>query len=79
MERIDLLLTDVIMPGMNGKVLSDRLKEKRPSLKTLFISGYTDDVIIHHGIIEPGIELLMKPFSRSALLQSIRRVICTPV
>jgi PAS domain S-box-containing protein len=78
MDRIDLLLTDVIMPGMNGKVLSDTLQARRPGLRTLFISGYTDDIIIHHGILEPDIELLIKPFSRAGLLGSIRRIMGVP-
>ena len=72
---IDLLLTDVIMPGMNGKMLAERLKKNIPNLKIMFISGYTDDVIIHQGILEPGFELLMKPFTSADLLRSIRRVI----
>ncbi len=72
---IDLLVTDVIMPGMNGRMLAERLKESIPSLKILFISGYTDDVINHHGILEPGFELLMKPFTSADLLRNVRRVI----
>ncbi len=72
---IDLLLADVIMPGMNGKMLAERLKKNIPNLKIMFISGYTDDVIIHQGILEPGFELLMKPFTSADLLCSIRRVI----
>ena len=72
---IDLLVTDVIMPGINGKVLSERLKKDIPGLKVLFISGYTYDIIVHQGILDPGITLLMKPFTRTELLRSVRRVI----
>lgn len=72
---LDLLITDVVMPGMNGKMLAERLKKNIPELKVLFISGYTDDVIVHHGILDPGFELLMKPFTRAELLRNVRRIL----
>ncbi|MFH1747621.1 MAG: response regulator [Planctomycetota bacterium] len=74
-NRIDLLLTDVIMPNMNGRQLSDLLGHAHPNLKTLYISGYTADVIAHHGVLDDGIEFLEKPFSRSALLRRVRQVL----
>ncbi|MDX9868534.1 MAG: PAS domain S-box protein [Kiritimatiellia bacterium] len=62
-ETIDLLLTDVIMPGMNGRDLARALQERRPSLKTLFMSGYTANVIAHHGVLDEGIQFIQKPFT----------------
>jgi PAS domain S-box-containing protein len=72
LEEIALLVTDVIMPGMNGKELADRLKQSRPELKVLFISGYTADAIAQHGILEEGIEFLPKPFTPRDLLAKLR-------
>src|SRR5580704_9577420 len=65
--RIDLLLTDVVMPGMNGRLLADRLLSKRPGLKVVFIAG--------HGVLEPGTHLLHKPFTEDALIRKIREVL----
>ncbi|MBU0729158.1 MAG: response regulator [Proteobacteria bacterium] len=73
--RIDLMLTDVIMPDMNGKELADRIKETRPELKTLFMSGYTDNVIAHHGILDKDISFISKPFSPAALAQKVRETL----
>ena len=72
---IDLLLTDVIMPGMNGKQLSDTLGQQRPDLKTVFFSGYSADVISHHGVVDEQVELVNKPFEHRDLLQRLRRVL----
>ena len=72
---IDLLITDVIKPSMNGKELYNRLKQKRPDLKVLFISGYTDNVIGHHGIPDNNVAFLEKPFTISGLSQKVREVI----
>lgn len=69
--RIDLLLTDVIMPEMNGRELANRLVEEVPDLRVLFISGYTSDVIAHHGVLSANIAILEKPFSRKALLSRV--------
>jgi CheY-like chemotaxis protein len=74
---IDLLLTDVVMPGMNGKGLSDDLKEVYPSLKTLFISGYTADVIASRGILDREVAFLYKPFSPDELAAKIRNVLAS--
>jgi len=73
---IDLLITDVIMPDLNGRVVSDRLQASRPGLPTLFISGYPSDVIAHHGVLDEGVEFLEKPFTRQDLLARIREVLC---
>ena len=70
--RIDLLITDVVMPGMNGRALRDRLRTTCPDMKCLFISGYTADVIAHHGVLEDGVLFLQKPFAIQALAQMVR-------
>jgi nitrogen-specific signal transduction histidine kinase/ActR/RegA family two-component response regulator len=69
---IHLLLTDVVMPGMNGRALAESLVAARPALKVLFMSGYTDDVIAHRGVLEAGTLLIEKPFSALALLGRVR-------
>jgi PAS domain S-box-containing protein len=77
-DAIDLLLTDVVMPGMSGKELHERLKEKQPDLKALFMSGYTEDIIAHHGVLEKGTELLDKPFNIESLTRKVREVLNKP-
>ncbi len=72
---IDLLLTDVIMPGGNGKTLADELAQIRPSLKCLFMSGYTDDTIVQYGILAPGSAFLQKPFTVQGLVRKVREVL----
>ncbi|GAB4362538.1 MAG: hypothetical protein Kow00128_02320 [Deltaproteobacteria bacterium] len=74
-EPIHLLLTDVVMPGMDGKTLADRLRGKRPGLETLFMSGYTADVISRQGVLEPGIAYLQKPFSPKQLAARVRETL----
>jgi len=72
---IDLLITDVIMPGMNGRDLANELQSRFKNLKCLFISGYTADVIAHHGVLDDGMQFLQKPFSMEALAEKIRGII----
>jgi PAS domain S-box-containing protein len=72
---IDLLLTDVVMPGMNGRQLSERLRASRPGLRCLFMSGYTADVLAPHGVLEAGVELLHKPFSIQSLSEKVREIL----
>jgi two-component system cell cycle sensor histidine kinase/response regulator CckA len=72
---IDLLITDVVMPGESGPKLAARLVQKRPGLKVLYVSGYTANAIVHNGLVDPGITFLQKPFSRDALGQKVREVI----
>jgi len=70
---IDLLFTDVIMPGdMNGRQLADEATKRRPQLKTLFTSGYTENAILHHGRLDPGVLLLAKPYRKPELARMIR-------
>jgi len=69
---IHLVLTDVVMPGMNGRALAEKLMATRPELKVLYMSGYTDDVIVHSGVLEAGTLLIEKPFRAVALLERVR-------
>jgi two-component system, cell cycle sensor histidine kinase and response regulator CckA len=73
--RFDLVLTDVIMPEMSGKTLASRLAEASPGTKILFMSGYTDDTIAHHGILDPGTHFIAKPFTPSGLALKVREVL----
>jgi CheY-like chemotaxis protein len=77
-ERIDLLLTDVIMPGMSGREVGLLLGPAHPNMKVLFVSGYTDESIVREGILEPGIAFLQKPFTADALARKVREVLDAP-
>jgi PAS domain S-box-containing protein len=74
-ERIDLLLTDVMLPGMNGRDLAEKARELRPGIKALFMTGYARDVIVHQGRLDPGIDLIEKPFRRETLATRIREIL----
>jgi two-component system cell cycle sensor histidine kinase/response regulator CckA len=71
----DLLLTDVVMPGMNGRVLAEQLLPRQPGMKVLFMSGYTDSFIAGHGVLDPGTNLLHKPFTEDVLIRKTREVL----
>jgi len=73
--RIHLLLTDVIMPGMNGRALAQRLSELRPDLRVVYMSGYTEEAITRHGVLEPGLTYVQKPFTPEGLARKVREVL----
>jgi FixJ family two-component response regulator len=73
--QIDLLITDVIMPGMNGKKLIEKLSAFNSESKSIFMSGYPCDVIAQHGVLDEGIDFLQKPFSVRKLAEKVREVL----
>jgi CheY-like chemotaxis protein len=72
---IHLLLTDVVMPALSGRELAEKLTKLHPELKILFMSGYTDDTVVRHGVLESGMAYLQKPFSPDALARKVREVL----
>jgi CheY-like chemotaxis protein len=74
-RRIDLLLTDIVMPRLDGRELANQLVSLRPNLKVLYMSGYTDDVIAHRGNLTQGTVLVQKPFTKSTLLRKVRETL----
>jgi CheY-like chemotaxis protein len=76
-QAVGLVITDVIMPQMGGNVMAEWLKATYPDIKILFTSGYTDDAIAHHGVLEPGVAFLPKPYTPATLVRKVREMLDT--
>jgi CheY-like chemotaxis protein len=74
-SALDLLLTDIVMPGMSGPMLASELVARRPGLLVLFMSGYTDETVVRHGVLEAGTAFLQKPFTSAGLASKVRQVL----
>ena len=75
-QTFDLLFTDVVIPGgMSGRELADEVAKRRPGLKVLYTSGYTDNAIVHHGKLDDGVMLLTKPYRRNQLAEMVRKAL----
>lgn len=77
-EPMALLVTDVVLPNINGKELSQQLLRRYPRMRTLFVSGYTEDTISHHGVLKAGTAFLQKPFPINVLARRTREVLDAP-
>jgi len=78
-EKIHLLVTDVVMPNLKGREPAERLSSWYPSIKCLFMAGYTEELIADHGVLEPGINFVEKPFPASTLSEQVRKALDSPV
>jgi FixJ family two-component response regulator len=70
-----MLVTDVVMPGLGGRQVAETLEAKFPEMKVLYVSGYTDDAILRHGVLRAEVAFLNKPYSASTLIEKIRRIL----
>ncbi len=78
-KAVNLLLTDVVLPGgMNGRELATEIERRTPGIPVLFMSGYTEDAIIHHGRLDADAKLLQKPFRKADLARAVRKVLDSP-
>jgi CheY-like chemotaxis protein len=76
-EPVDLIVTDIVLPGMNGRVMAARLRERHPESQVLYMSGYADEAIVRHGVLEPGTHFLQKPFNGDDLARAVRDTLTT--
>jgi CheY-like chemotaxis protein len=74
-KRVDLLVTDVGLPGLNGRQLADHAREGRPDLKVLFITGYAENAAFANGFLDPGMEMITKPFAVEALVNKLHQIL----
>jgi CheY-like chemotaxis protein len=72
------MLTDVVMPGMSGRQVADAVRQIRPALKVLFMTGYSQNAIVHQGRLDPGVQLIQKPLSQAQLATRLRDVLDAP-
>ena len=77
-ERVDLLFTDVVLPGKSGKIIAEQALALRPGLKVLFTTGYSRNAIVHHGRLDPGVHLIAKPFTFEQLATRVRELLDRP-
>ena len=72
-------MTDVVMPGLSGRAVADRVAPLRPDMKVLYLSGYADNAVVHHGLLDAGRAFLQKPFSAGTLAHKVREVLDAPL